>query len=139
MSSENVGKWLDDVLNISALAIAFEAVRGPLHILEPDEVPGALQDAFAKGSLNPEGVSEICDLLDASELPGMLNRVQKIRKHITGVLTDPVYVNDDRDRELILAQIAMCRELDRLPKVDGRLPTRQLQEIWNRFDGDKLV
>ena len=135
MSCEQVRQWLEEVLTISALITGFEAVRGPVRALEPEEVDGVLADAVVAGKLRQEGVDVLEEALAGEDLETLRDRATKIGRRLNGVLRDPVYVNDDRDREVVVAQMALYQELDRLRiQIGGDLPTEQLRLLWRRHE-----
>jgi len=132
---EKVELWLKEVLKISALISGFEAVRCPVVALDPEAVDGVLQDAGVAGKLAPEGVDKLSQALSGEDLERLLDQAVKIGKRLNGVLRDPIYVNDDRDREVVVAQMALHRQLDGLrTRLGDDLPTEQLRSLWKQHE-----
>ena len=65
----------------------------------------------------------------------LLTRIQKAERVLTHTLTDQVYLNDDRDREIIVARIALCNVLKQLKDLDPQLD--QVNLLWQKNDGDE--
>ena len=141
MSVEIAGRWLEEILVVSALIAGFEAVRGPTHALDPEKVDGVLQDAGAAGKLRPEGIQTLAQALEGEDPEAMCEWALKMRRRLEGVLTDSeVYVNDDKDREITVAQMALCEALHQVrAHCGGRLPTGQLQGLWEEHGCAELA
>ena len=132
---EQIELWLKEILNISALISGFEAVRCPVVALDPEAVDGLLQDACLAGKLMPEGVDKLSQALPGEDLDRLLDQAVKIGKRLNGVLRDPIYVNDDRDREVVVAQMALHGQLDELrTRLEDDLPTEQLRSLWKQHE-----
>ena len=132
---EQIELWLKEILNISALISGFEAVRCPVVALDPEAVDGLLQDAGVAGKLVPEGFDKLSQALSGEDLEHLLDQAVKIGKRLNGVLRDPIYVNDDRDREVVVAQMALHGQLDGLrARLGDDLPTEQLRSLWKQHE-----
>ena len=68
-------------------------------------------------------------------LTPLLERIQKTERVLLNTLTDQVYLNDDRDREIITARIALCNMLKKLRDLDPN--TEQVNLLWQKNDGEE--
>lgn len=65
----------------------------------------------------------------------ILERIQKSERVLTNTLVGEVYLNDDRDREIIVARIALCNMLKQLRDLDSQIDLVNL--LWQKNDGDE--
>ena len=65
----------------------------------------------------------------------ILEQIQKAERVLINTLVGDVYLNDDRDREIIVARIALCNMLKRLRDLDPKIDRANL--LWQKNDGDE--
>lgn len=100
---------------IAELVRVWDAMRGPGQALEPEAVDGVLN-----------GVQAVDDVNVFPALSGLAD----IERRLVLVLKDPVYLNDDRDREIIAARIALCQALKQVRETG--IQNAQVETLWEK-------
>ncbi len=95
-------------------------MRGPLQILPMEEVDSVLSDV------------EPMPAPDEPLPEGLLQYIADIDRKLIFILKDPVYVNDDKDREIIVARMALCKTLKQLR--EHGIQNTQLEMLWTQND-----
>lgn len=136
-----VFKWMEEVLIVSALITGFKSIRGPGRAMEPEETTRTLQYAKIAGKLQPKEIHTLEEAFRNEDLEGMYDVVLKRRKQLKKVLMDSmIFVNDDKDREILLAQMTICNSLKRIRmNCRGNFPTNQLQILWKNLSCSELI
>lgn len=111
---------------ISKLVHMWDKLRGPGMAMSTDNLDQLLT------SISPvETNAQITD----EQIAPLLERIQKAERILTNTLVGDVYLNDDRDREIIVARMAMCNVLKQIRNVDDQIPL--VNELWYQNDGEE--
>lgn len=109
---------------ISALVQIWDHMRGPGQALPSEDVDRILAEVTIQNTLIHTtkflDITSICD------------RIAKTERILVAVLKDPVYLNDDRDREIIVARMALCQMLREL-KAAG-IQSGEIETLWIKND-----
>lgn len=112
---------------ITKLVHMWDKLRGPGMAMPPEEIDSLLSDI----SLSTENTSHLPD----EHIAPLLARIQKTERILLNTLTDQVYLNDDRDREIIVARIAVCNTLKKIRALDPAIA--EVLHLWEINDGDE--
>lgn len=93
--------------------------------------PENIDQIFSEISQTEISSSQIKD----EQLAPLLERIQKAERILLNTLIGQVYLNDDRDREIITARIALCNMLKQLRDLD--LQIDQVNSLWQKNDADE--
>ena len=111
------------VRHIGALVRAWDNQRGPGMAMPPESVAEVLA-----------GVGDVEVEVDVSVPEDVEERIARAERVLVNVLTDDVYLNDDRDREVIVARMALCKTLQQLREAgvsDG-----VINGLWDAHECD---
>ena len=112
---DSLRQGLFHAARIAELVRVWDAMRGPGQALEPEAVNGVLDRV-------PVPVA-------GEALPALAGLVE-IERRLVLVLKDPVYLNDDRDREIIAARIALCQALKQVRETG--VQNAQIEALWEK-------
>ncbi|MGA1197916.1 MAG: hypothetical protein ACO36I_15625 [Candidatus Latescibacterota bacterium] len=127
MSPSPLSKCLYHAHRISKLVHEWDTLRGPGMAMPPENIDQLLSEIS-----HPDIASTH---LKTEHITPLLERIQKAERILINTLIDPVYLNDDRDREIIVARIALCNILKQLREMDANL--RPVNMLWQKNEGDE--
>lgn len=126
MNTSLLSQCLYHVQRISKLVHMWDTLRGPGMAMSTDNLDQLLT------SISP---IEINTQITDEQIAPLLERIQKAERILTNTLVGDVYLNDDRDREIIVARMAMCNVLKQIRNVDDQIPS--VNELWDQNDGEE--
>lgn len=105
----------------------WDTLRGPGMAMPPENIDQLLSN------ISPPNISSTH--IKGTQLTPLLERIQKTERILLNTLIDPVYLNDDRDREIITARIALCNTLKQLHDLDTQIDA--VNVLWQQNDGEE--
>ncbi len=112
---------------ISKIVDLWDKMRGPVMAMPPESI----DQLFAEIPSVEISSTHIPD----EHITPLLERIQKAERVLIHTLIEQVYLNDDRDREIIVARIALCNMLKQLRDLDPQIDLINL--LWEKNDGDE--
>lgn len=116
----NFEQCLYHLNRLSTIFKMWDIMRGPVQILPMEEVDNVLA-----------GVQPIT-APDESLPDDLLQYIADSDRKLIFILKDPAYVNDDKDREIIVARMALCKTLNQLR--EHGIKNAQLETLWTQND-----
>jgi len=127
MSTSPLSQCLYHAHRISKLVHEWDTLRGPGMAMPPENIDQLLSEIPY-----PEIASE---QIKKEHITPLLERIQKAERILINTLIDQVYLNDDRDREIIVARITLCNILKQLRDIDVSLTP--VNTLWQHNEGDE--
>ncbi len=127
MSTSPLSKCLYHAHRISKLVHEWDTLRGPGMAMPPENIDQLLSEI--------PHVEITSAHIKTEHITPLLERIQKTERILINTLIDPVYLNDDRDREIIVARIALCNILKQLHDMDASL--RPVNMLCQQNEGDE--
>lgn len=112
---------------ISKLVDRWDTLRGPGMAMPPEHI----EELFSE--ISP--IEILSANISAEQAISLLESIQKSERVLTNTLIGEVYLNDDRDREIIVARIALCNMLKQLRDLDPQIDLVNL--LWIENNGDE--
>jgi len=127
MNHSPLSQCLYHAQRISKLVHEWDTLRGPGMAMPPENIDQLLFEI-------PH--TEISSTHIKNEhITPLLERIQKAERILINTLIDQVYLNDDRDREIIVARIALCNILKQIRDLDASLTP--VNTLWQQNEGDE--
>jgi len=119
----NFEQYLHHINRLSTIIKMWDQMRGPVQALPAEEVDKVL--ATVQPIIAP----------DESLPTDLLQYIADIDRKLIFILKDSVYERDDRDREIIVVRMALCKTLNKLQ--DHCIEATQLEVLWTQNDCDE--
>lgn len=127
MTHSPLSQCLHHAQRISKLVHEWDKLRGPGMAMPPENI-----DQLLVGIPHSDIASTH---IKNEHITPLLERIQKAERILINTLIDPVYLNDDRDREIIVARIALCNILKQIRDMDANLPL--INVLWQQNEGEE--
>jgi hypothetical protein len=127
MNPSPLSQCLYHAHRISKLVREWDTLRGPGMAMPPENIDQLLSEIPHKEISSTH--------IKTEHITPLLERIQKAERILINTLIGQVYLNDDRDREIIVARIALCNILKQLRDRDANLPP--LNMLWQQNEGDE--
>jgi len=116
---------------ISAIASVIELWRKIRNRKEPPSVEEIEEAAQQAPPIQPPGAVFLSVTADIHQV--IRDNIDRALDGLKKALSDPANTQQDKDREVEVAQATICAELERLRRLNsGQLPG-DLQKLWNQF------
>ncbi|MBT3606317.1 MAG: hypothetical protein HOE48_09145 [Candidatus Latescibacteria bacterium] len=124
---DHLSQCLYHAQRISKLVDRWDTLRGPAMAMPPEHIDELFSE-ISPTDINSSNISQ-------EQASPILEQIQKAERVLINTLVGDVYLNDDRDREIIVARIALCNMLKRLRDLDPKIDRANL--LWQKNDGDE--
>lgn len=121
MKKDTLTQCLFHAKRISALVILWDKLRGPAQALLSEDIDPILAEVTTETTPSVSTTVNITPLCE---------RIAKAERLLVNVLKDPIYLNDDRDREIITARIALCQVLRGLKEAG--IQNNEIEALWKK-------
>jgi len=126
MNATLLSQCLYHAQRISKLVDMWDKLRGPGMAMSTENLDQLLT------SISP---IEINAQITNEQIAPLLEHIQKAERILINTLVGDVYLNDDRDREIIVARMAMCNVLKQIRNLDDQITS--VNELWYQNDGEE--
>ena len=127
MNLSILSQYLYHAHRISKLVHEWDTLRGPGMAMPPENINQLLSEISHTEIRSTH--------IKTEHITPLLERIQKAERILINTLVDLVYLNDDRDREIIVARIALCNTLKQIRDIDANLPP--INRLWQQNEGEE--